>query len=440
MSIRVIGINHKTAPISVREKVAFTPDGLIDKLQQIKNDSSNNNANNKNEIVILSTCNRTEIYSSSNYDFDELSCWFNHQNSISQDEINQHLYDYSGEEAIHHMMRVASGLDSLVLGEPQILGQLKNALKLASEQKTAGTTLKRLMQHTFSTAKKVRTQTSIGSNPVSVAYAAVNLAKQIFSNLENKSALLIGAGETIDLVGKHLKNTGIGNIVIANRSVENATRLANDLGGLGVSLQQICDYLPESDIVISSTAAPLPIIGKGTVEWALKQRKRKPIFMVDIAVPRDIEPEVGNLDDIYLYTVDDLQSVIEENVGSRKEAAKQAEKMIVLEVENFMGWIRAQDKMQLIKNYRTKITNIRQETLEKATKLLNNGEPAEEALKFLAHTLTNKLAHDATVAMNKAAHSGDNKLLELSDKLLNLSTTSSDASSKDDENNKDDKQ
>jgi len=425
MSIRVIGINHKTAPVAVREKVAFSPDGLIEKLNQIKADNSAENKNsNKNEVVILSTCNRTEIYSSSEYDFDEISRWFNHQNSIDQQEINKHLYDYTDEQAIQHVMRVASGLDSLVLGEPQILGQLKVALKTASEQKTAGTTLKRLMQHTFSTAKKVRTQTSIGSNPVSVAFAAVNLAKQIFSDLDNKSALLIGAGETIELVGKHLKNTGIGNIVIANRSVENATRLANELGGLGVSLQQITDYLPEADIVISSTAAPLPIIGKGTVEWALKQRKHKPIFMVDIAVPRDIEEAVGELDDIYLYTVDDLQSVIEENLSSRQEAAKQAEEMIEVEVENFMGWIRAQDKMQLIKNYRTKITHIQQKTLEKATKLLANGDSPEEALKFLAHTLTNKLAHDATIAMNKAARTGDHKLLEASDKLLNLSDDS----------------
>jgi len=429
MSIRVIGINHKTAPVSVREKVAFTPDGLIEKLHQIKTDDNNarksaKNTANDNEIVILSTCNRTEIYSSSDHDFDEISRWFNHQDNLDQQELNQHLYDYSGEKAIQHVMRVASGLDSLVLGEPQILGQLKIALKTASEQKTAGTTLKRLMQHTFSTAKKVRTQTSIGSNPVSVAFAAVNLAKQIFSNLDNKSALLIGAGETIELVGKHLKNVGIGNIVIANRSVENATKLAKDLGGLGVSLQQITDYLPEADIVISSTAAPLPIIGKGTVEWALKQRKHKPIFMVDIAVPRDIEEAVGELDDIYLYTVDDLQSVIEENLSSRQEAAKQAEAMIDIEVKNFMGWIRAQDKMQLIKNYRTKITNIQQETLEKASKMLSKGDSPEEALKFLAHTLTNKLAHDATVAMNKAAHSGDHKLLEASDKLLNLSDPS----------------
>ncbi len=432
MSIRVIGINHKTAPVAVREKVAFSPQGLIDKLEQIKADIDNNshknsdkntNKNNKakNEVVILSTCNRTEIYTSSDYALSQILNWLQHQENITEEQLKQHIYDYSDEKAIQHILRVASGLDSLVLGEPQILGQLKSALKTSSECKTAGTTLKRLMQHAFLTAKRVRTQTSIGSNPVSVAFAAVNLAKQIFSKLENKSALLIGAGETIELVGKHLRNAGIANIVIANRSVENATRLAQELDGVGVSLQEISEYLPDADIVISSTAAPIPVIGKGTVEWALKKRKRKPIFMVDIAVPRDIEPEVSELDDIYLYTVDDLHSVIEENLKSRQEAAAQAEVMITEEVTAFMGWLRAQDKIQLIKSYRTKISKIQNETLEKATKLLNNGSSPEEALKFLAHTLTNKLAHDATVAMNKAAHSGDHKLLEASDKIFNLS-------------------
>jgi len=419
MSIRVIGINHKTAPVSVREKVAFSPQGLIDKLAQIKAGIDKNN--NKNEVVILSTCNRTEIYTFSDYALSQILDWMQHQENITEDQLKQHIYDYSDAEAIQHILRVASGLDSLVLGEPQVLGQLKSALKTSSECKTAGTTLKRLMQHAFLTAKRVRTQTSIGSNPVSVAFAAVNLAKQIFSKLEKKSALLIGAGETIELVGKHLRNAGIGKIVIANRSIENATRLAQELDGLGVSLQEISDYLPDADIVISSTAAPIPVIGKGTVEWALKKRKRKPIFMVDIAVPRDIEPEVNDLDDIYLYTVDDLHSVIEENMKSRQEAAEQAEVMIAEEVEAFMGWLRAQDRIQLIKNYRTKISCIQNETLEKATKLLNNGSSPEEALKFLAHTLTNKLAHDATVAMNKAAHSGDHKLLEASDKIFNLS-------------------
>ena len=415
--IRVIGINHKTAPVSIREKVAFSPQGLIDKLQEVKPQIENK----RHEVVILSTCNRTEIYTFSDLTPDHISHWLMHNNSISQDEITRHTYDYSNEKAIQHILRVASGLDSLVLGEPQILGQLKSALKTSTECKTAGTTLKKLMQHAFSTAKKVRTQTSIGSNPVSVAYAAVNLSKQIFSHLEEKNALLIGAGETIELVGRHLKNANIGQIVIANRSVENAATLAKELGGVGVSLQDIAEYLPDADIVISSTAAPIPVIGKGTVEWALKKRKHKPIFMVDIAVPRDIEPEVGDLDDIYLYTVDDLHSVIEENKKSRQKAADQAEVMIEKEVDNFMGWLRAQDQIKLIKNYRKKVSRIQQETLDKASRLLRNGSSAEEALQFLAHTLTNKLAHDATVAMNKAAHSGDHKLLEASDKIFNLS-------------------
>jgi glutamyl-tRNA reductase len=232
---------------------------------------------------------------------------------------------------------------------------------------------------------------------------------------------LIGAGETIELVGRHLKTAGIGNIIIANRSVEKANKLASEFNGIGVTLQEISDYLPEADILISSTAAPVPVIGKGTVEWALKKRKHRPIFMVDIAVPRDIEPEVGKLDDIYLYTVDDLQSVIEENLKSRQDAAEQAEAMIAEEVEAFRDWLRAQDKIQLIRDYREKIESIKQETLEKTQALLNKGKTADEAIQFLAHTLTNKLAHDATVAMNKAAHKGDHKLLEASSKLLNIS-------------------
>ncbi len=422
MSIRIIGINHKTAPVAVREKVAFSPEGLIDKLEEIKS------TDNKNEVIILSTCNRTEIYTHSDHDVDEICHWFLHQNNLSLDELQSCLYHHSGKDAIKHVLRVASGLDSMVLGEPQILGQLKSALKVATDQSTAGSLLKHLMQHAFSTAKKVRTQTSIGSNPVSVAYAAVNLAKQIFSNLDNKTALLIGAGETIELVGKHLKNGSIGKIIIANRSIDNANKVAKSLGGIGVSLQEISDYLPEADIVISSTAAPVPVIGKGTVEWALKKRKHKPIFMVDIAVPRDIEAEVAELDDVFLYTVDDLQSVIEDNLKSRQEAATHAELMIEDEVETFLGWIRAQDQMGLIKQYRSKVSSIQDESLHKAKRMLNNGATPDEALQFLAHTLSNKLAHDATVAMNKAAHAGDHKLLEASDKILNLSEASSDDS------------
>ena len=429
MSIRIIGINHKTAPVSVREKVAFSPQGLVDRLNEI-----NSKNNKKDEVIILSTCNRTEIYTHSGHDFDEVCHWFLHQKDLSFEQLQACLYHHSGKDAIKHVLRVASGLDSMVLGEPQVLGQLKAALKVATDQNTAGSLLKHLMQHAFSTAKKVRTQTSIGSNPVSVAYAAVNLAKQIFSNLENKTALLIGAGETIELVGKHLKNASTGKIIIANRSIDKANKVAKSLDGIGVSLQEISDYLPEADIVISSTAAPVPVIGKGTVERALKKRKHKPIFMVDIAVPRDIEAEVSELDDVFLYTVDDLQSVIEDNLKSRQEAASHAEIMVKEEVETFLGWMRAQDQLGLIKRYRSKITTIQEDILEKATRMVNNGASTDEALKFLAHTLANKLAHDPTVAMNKAAHSGDHKLLEASDKILNLSENSTNTNNTDDTN------
>ncbi len=424
--IRVIGINHKTAPVDIREKVAFTPEGLSATLEKIRTDIDEKNTSsdeNNNEVIILSTCNRTEIYTFSDYDAQEISHWLPKHNGITAADIEKYSYEHEGDEATRHIMRVASGLDSMVLGEPQIFGQLKTALKTASEYKTAGSTLKRLMQHVFLTAKKVRTRTGIGSNPVSVAFAAVNLAKQIFSQLDTKTALLIGAGETIELVGKHLKKAQIGKVIIANRNVEKATLLAEEFNGVGISLQEIGEYLADADIVISSTAAPMPIIGKGTVEAALKKRKHKPIFMVDIAVPRDIEAEVGDLDDIYLYTVDDLQSVIEDNLKSRHDAAEQGELMINDEVENFMSWLRAQDQMDIIKRYRDKIGSIQNDTLEKAQKLLRNGASADEALQFLAHTLTNKLAHDATVAMNKAAHAGDSKLLEASNKLLNLTDT-----------------
>ena len=429
--IKVIGINHKTAPVDIREKVAFSPEELSTTLNNIHSDIIENSSeklgeknagknDNSNEVIILSTCNRTEIYSFSDYSSAQISSWLPQDHGLSISDIENYSYEFTDEEATRHIMRVASGLDSMVLGEPQIFGQLKTALKTASEYKTAGSILKRLMQHAFLTAKKVRTQTGIGSNPVSVAFAAVNLAKQIFSSLDTKTALLIGAGETIELVGKHLQNTNIGKVIIANRNVEKASQLAEEFNGVGISLQDIGEYLSDADIVISSTAAPMPIIGKGTVEAALKKRKHKPIFMVDIAVPRDIEAEVGDLDDIFLYTVDDLQSVIEDNLKSRQDAASQGELMIDEEVQNFMNWLRAQDQMDIIKRYRDKIGTIQSDTLEKAQKLLRNGSTAEEALQFLAHTLTNKLAHDATVAMNKAAHAGDSKLLEASNKLLNL--------------------
>lgn len=417
MSILIVGVNHKTAPVAIREKVSFAPDSMSAALRSAHQVVPEN--------LILSTCNRTEIYAASHQQqpVETLVGWLANWHNIPADQLLPYLYIHQQDDAVRHALRVACGLDSLVLGEPQILGQLKSALQAATDNAVTGNHLNKLMQHAFSTAKRVRTQTSIGANPISVAFAAVSLAKQIFSKLEKQTALLIGAGETIELVGKHLATNHIGKILVANRSVDKAQKLATEYGGKGIGLQDIGAYLPQADIVISSTAAPVPILGKGTVERALKIRKHRPMFMVDIAVPRDIEQEVAELDDVYLYTVDDLQSVIEENLQSRRAAAEQAEGMVLEEVDKFMDWLRAQDHMDTIRQYRAHAERLRQEVFEKATTMLHNGKSAEETLQFLAHTLTNKLSHDATQAMHHAARNGDHQLLAHARILFNLSPT-----------------
>ena len=425
MSIVVIGINHKTAPLAIREKVAFSDKQLSDVL------TSNDTL--FDEKLILSTCNRTEIYANLSHEAtpDALNRWYCAQHSDHKDDLTEYIYQLSDADAIQHAFRVACGLDSLVLGEPQILGQLKNALSKATSHKSIGNKLNRLMQHAFLTAKKVRTDTDIGSNSVSVAYTAVSLARQIFGELNTQTALLIGAGETIELVGRHLQGASIKSITIANRSLENAVSLADSLNAKAIGLTEISEHLASADIVISSTAAPIPIIGKGSVEKALKQRKHKPIFMVDIAVPRDIEAEVGELNDIYLYTVDDLQSVIDHNIDSRRRAAEVAETMIAKETEVFLSWLNAQQQMGPIKKYRAQLTTTKLSVLDKALKQLNNGKSAEEALQFLAHTLTNKLGHQPTQTMNHAAHSGDIETLKIAERLLGLTNVSSQTTKED---------
>ena len=426
MSIVVIGINHKTAPVAIREKVAFSETQLSKALatDDVLFD----------EKLILSTCNRTEIYANTKEEInkDLLDKWYIDLHGDNVSDLGPYIYQLSGDEAIKHTFRVASGLDSLILGEPQILGQLKTALSTASSHHVVGNTLNRLMQHAFSTAKKVRTDTDIGSNSVSVAYTAVNLARQIFGDLAAQTALLIGAGETIELVGRHLQGAGIKNIIIANRSLENAKTLGESLNADVIGLTDISQNLYLADIVISSTAAPIPIIGKGSVENALRQRKHKPIFMVDIAVPRDIEAEVGELSDVYLYTVDDLQSVIDHNLDSRRRAAEIAETMISKEADVFQNWLNAQQQLTPVKQYRAQIKAIQQSVLDKALKQLKNGKSPEETLQFLAHTLTNKIGHMPTQTMNHAAHSGDIKTLEAARHLLGLSETDTQTTNKED--------
>ena len=415
MTLVAFGINHKTAPVDIRENVSFAPERIGDALKDLVSTAS------FNEAAILSTCNRTELYCAMNeFSENRLIHWFSDFHRLQQEKIRPYTYIYDNNHAVRHMFRVASGLDSLVLGEPQILGQMKTAFTTASEAGSVGKLLNRLFQHTFRSAKQVRTDTAIGNSPVSVAFAAVSLAKQIFGDLNEKTVLLIGAGETIELAARHIHETGIGRMIVANRTVERAHHLAEEFGGYAISLTEIADHLAEADIVISSTASPMPILGKGAVESALKARRHKPMFMVDIAVPRDIESEVDQLDDVYLYTVDDLQEVIQENMKSRQDAAKQAEEIIDTQVVHFMDWIESQDSVEAIRIFRAQAERTQAEMLAKSRKMLAAGENPEHILEVLTHQLTNKLIH-APCARLKAAENeerealiaGINKLFDL---------------------------
>lgn len=401
MAFLALGINHKTASVAIRERVAFTPGQMVDALQQLCRQQPNR------EAAILSTCNRSELYlEQEGADADAVLRWLADYHQLDMQELRAAAYVHEDEAAVRHMMRVACGLDSMVLGEPQILGQMKSAFAVAREAGTVGPLLGRLFQSTFSTAKTVRTDTAIGENPVSVAFAAVSLARQIFANLHRSQALLIGAGETITLVARHLHEQGVKRIVVANRTLERASLLAEQFGAHAILLSDIPQELVHSDIVISSTASQLPILGKGAVESALKQRRHKPIFMVDIAVPRDIEPEVGELDDVYLYSVDDLHEVIEENLKSRQGAAQAAEELVLAGTGEFMARLRELAAVDLLKAYRQQAERQRDEELAKARRLLANGASAEEALSALARGLTNKLLHAPSVQLKKLSADG----------------------------------
>ncbi|BBT18768.1 glutamyl-tRNA reductase [Metapseudomonas otitidis] len=415
MAFLALGINHKTASVDVRERVAFTPEQLVEALQQLCSLTPSR------EAAILSTCNRSELYlEQDEICADEVLTWLAGYHNLSLEELRACAYVHHDAAAVRHMMRVASGLDSMVLGEPQILGQMKSAYAVAREAGTVGPLLGRLFQATFSTAKTVRTDTAIGENPVSVAFAAVSLARQIFSSLSRSQALLIGAGETITLVARHLHEQGVKRIVVANRTLERASLLAEQFGAHAVLLADIPDELVNSDIVISSTASQLPILGKGAVERALKQRKHKPIFMVDIAVPRDIEPEVGELDDVYLYTVDDLHDVVEENLKSRQGAAQAAEELVSGGVDEFMQRLRELAAVDVLRAYRQQAERLRDEELAKAQRMLVNGAAPEDVLAQLARGLTNKLLHAPSVQLKKLSADGRFDALAVAQELFAL--------------------
>jgi glutamyl-tRNA reductase len=410
MTLLALGINHKTAPVSLRERVTFSPETLDQALSSLLQQPLVQGG------VVLSTCNRTELYLSVEQQEnlqEQLVKWLCDYHHLSEDEVRKSLYWHHDNEAVSHLMRVASGLDSLVLGEPQILGQVKKAFAESQNGRAVSGELERLFQKSFSVAKRVRTETDIGASAVSVAFAACTLARQIFESLSELTVLLVGAGETIELVARHLHQHNVRHMMIANRTRERAQVLATEVNAEVISLQDIDSRLAEADIIISSTASPLPIIGKGMVERALKARRNQPMLMVDIAVPRDIEPEVGKLANAYLYSVDDLHSIIQNNLAQRKAAAIQAETIVAQESLNFMAWLRSQGAVEIIRDYRSRADIIRADAQAKALAAIAQGADVEAVIHELAHKLTNRLIHAPTRSLQQAASDGDVERLQI---------------------------
>ena len=422
MTLFACGVNHRSAPVSLRERIVFGPDDLPRALSEL------HSCEGVEEAAILSTCNRTDLYLGLQAGGDTaVKDWFRGYHGLSASELERHLYTYQADDAVRHVMRVAGGLDSMVLGEPQILGQLKSAYGAARSSGTVGTLLGKLFQQAFFVAKRVRTDTAIGSSPVSVAFAAVALARQILGDLSAHTALLIGAGETIELAARHLSGKRVGRMVIANRTLENAHRLASEFGGYAIELAEIPMHLVEADVVIASTGSPDLILGVEDVRSAMKARKRRPVFLVDIAVPLDIDPAVGALDDVYLYTVDDLREVIEENLRSRQGAARQAEEIVDQYVGRFMGWLGTREVRATIRAVRRNAEETRNQVLDSARRRLAAGHPPEEVVHYLAHTLTNKLLHVPTVQIRRAGADARHELVAAARALYDLERDPDDA-------------
>ena len=428
MSLLAFGVNHTTAPVELREKLCFGTEVVPDALTQLTGECG------VQEAAILSTCNRTEIYCSldilDSYSEQKPIEWFSEYHGMKQEQLHPFLYKYPDANAVKHVLRVASGLDSMVLGEPQVLGQLKNAYQTALKTGSIGKLLSRLFQHSFMVAKQIRSSTMIGTHPVSVAFAAVRLAQQIFGNLSGQTALLIGAGDTIELAARHLHENGLKRMIIANRTLERSQHLANEFSAYAITLADIPHHLAEADIVISSTASQLPILGKGAIERAIKLRKHRPIFMLDIAVPRDIEPEAGELEDVYLYTVDDLKDVIQENMRNRKQAALQAEEIIDTQVMHFMDWVNSLDAVSTIRALRDQAYSIQDEVYRNAQMKLHAGVDPEKVLQEVTRSLTNKLIHSPSIQLRSAGANGRDDLLSAAQEIFNLNTDSSASNSK----------
>ncbi len=412
MTLIALGINHQTAPIALRERLALDTEQALDALNQLRQKSG------VDEVAILSTCNRTELYVNVQQQSLQLPRDFLNQLARSGPEsLDEFFYQHQDSHAVRHLFRVATGLDSLVLGEPQILGQVKDAYQLAHSAHTLGSPMERLFQNTFAIAKKVRSETKIGAQPVSVAFAAVKMMQQIFADLKSTRVLLLGAGDTIELTAKHLTQVGVTLITVANRTLANAQVLAHQVRARAATLDELEQLLAEADVVIASTASRVPLISVAMTKSALKARKHRPIFMLDLAVPRDIEADVAKLEDVYLYTVDDLGQMIESGHRSRLAAAREAEVLIEMQVDHYMRWMRAAGDNDALKRLRKLADQARDESLQRAQEMLIKGRDPKTVLDYLAHTLTNKILHNPMRNLREAALRGDANLREFARQL-----------------------
>ena len=414
MTFNILGLNHNTASLVIRERLTFSNDEILYALDQI------NAIESVNEVVILSTCNRSELYlSADEKGLAQVESWLIDYKNINE-ETATHLFTKSNEEAINHISRVACGLDSMILGEPQILGQLKEAFRIAQDAGTIKDKLNPLFAHVFSVAKKIRTNTAIGKSPVSVAYAAVTLANQFFAGFKQHTALLVGAGMSIELTAKHLKNKGIGRLFIANRDFEKAQKLAKKFDGYAIDLTDIDGILEVADILISATSSQQYVVSKSQISRAIKARKRRPIFAVDIAVPRDMEPSIADLEDIYIYTIDDLEKVILEGQANRQEAAIEANNLLLEESSRYIEKqkvLTINSKIVALREYGEKI---KQEVLKQSYKELKKGDNIEQVLEKNTSILINKLMHLPNIKLKKAAEESDIESIQLISKLYGL--------------------
>jgi glutamyl-tRNA reductase len=389
MTINVLGVNHKSAPIDVREKLVFDKNSIPRALDDIKN------IEGVNEVVLISTCNRTEIYTENDSDNSKIIKWLNSHQDVTQD-CEPFMYSYYEEKAIKHLFSVASGVDSMVIGENEILGQVKDAFRIADQNNCIKSSLKKLFEFSFSVAKQVRTKTDIGSNPVSFMFTSITLIKKIFDNISSKKALVVGSGYMIQLAIKYLQSNNVRNITLTNRNSEKGSRIAKDNGCNYSKLQYLPNIIAAHDIIISCTSSTIPIIGKGMMESSINNINAKPFVIIDLGVPRDVEPEISDLENVYLYSIDDLGKVIKNNYKIREQAVAEAEKIIDYKIKDFKTWLGENHSDNLVKLYRGYVDDITNGAIIKAKKMVHSGESLDDVIAYLAESLKNKLTHETT--------------------------------------------